>query len=151
MPSKLIVVAGIILTTIVLFLDNFEKDSLGLLQLVIIDFIIVAIVYFLTRKKPKACWFSILVVIAVHILLLSNSSGWNEGSMRGVSYIIPFLKNATDILYALILFSAFSFLIPLVIYGIFIISLTNLFCENSTSSKNNDNEFKQRKMEGDCK
>lgn len=147
MQSKLIVIAGIILTTVVLYLDNFEKDSLGLLQLVIIDFLTVGIVYFLTQKKPKVCWFSILVVVTVHILLLSNASGWNEGSMSGGSYIIPFLKDATDVLYALILFSAFLLLIPLAIYGLFIISLANLFCGYSTSLKDNNSEFKQREQD----
>ncbi|MBN2768799.1 MAG: hypothetical protein JXQ68_06815 [Campylobacterales bacterium] len=144
MLSKFVVIAGVILTIVVLFLDNFEEGSLGLLQLIIIDFLTIGIVYFLTRKKTKVCWSSILIAIAiVHILLLNNASGWNEGSGSGTSYIIPFLKNATDTLYALILFSAFLLLIPLTIYGFFIISLINLFCKNSTVTKNND-EFKQR-------
>ena len=141
MSNILIVVFSVILTIIVFVLDDFEKDSLGLLQLIIIDFITVGIIYFLTKKKSKACSSSILALITVHILLLSNASGWNEGSMSGGSYIIPFLKNATDALYALILFSAFLLLIPLAIYGLFIISLVKLFCENLTSFKNNDNKL----------
>lgn len=135
----LIVIAGVILTTVVLFLDNFEKDSIGLLHLVVINFITVGIVYFLTPKKTKFCKFIIFVaVVVVHILLLNNASGWNEGSMTGATYIIPFFKNATDVLYALLLFSAFFLLIPLGIYGLFILSLVSLFCNNSTSYKNTD-------------
>lgn len=147
MPNKFIVIAWVILTIVVLGLDNCEKDSLGLLQLVIIDFITVGTAYLLIRKKSKVCWFSTLVVVVlVHILLLSNASGWNEGSMSGGSYVIPFLKNVTDVLYTLILFSAFSLLIPLAIYGLFIVSLINLLCGDLKSFKNN-NEFKQSKRD----
>lgn len=141
----LIVIAGVILTTVVLFLDEFEKDSIGLLYLVIINFTTVGVVYLLTPKKNKFCKFTIFIaVFVVHILLLNNVSGWNEGSMSGATYIIPFLKNATDVLYALLLFSAFFLLIPLGIYGLFIFSLVSLFCKNSTSCKNTDSGHEKK-------
>jgi len=132
MFSKFVVALGIAFTITILFLDNFDKDSRGLLQLVVIDFFTVVIVYALTRKKPMVCKFTTLsIIVIVHILLLSNASGWNEGSMSGVSYVVPLFKDASDTLYALILFSAFLLLIPLVIYGFFIKSLVTLFCEKS--------------------
>lgn len=79
----LIVISGVILTAVVLCFDNFEKDSIGLLHLVVINFITVGIVYFFTPKKTKFCKFIIFVaVVIVHILLLNNASGWNEGAPR---------------------------------------------------------------------
>ena len=148
MLNWLIVIAGVILTTLVLFIDKFGKDSIGLLHLLVINLITVSIVYFLTSRKIKFCKYIIFVaVVAVHILLLNNTSGWNEGSMSGGTYIIPFLKNATDVLYALILFSAFFLLIPLGIYGFFILSLVNLFCKKSTSYKNKDSGYEEKSID----
>ncbi len=137
----IIPVAGIILTTVILFLDDFEKDSKALTYLVVINFITIAATFLSTKKKRTVCWLSIVIaVIAVHIFLLFNATGWNTASMEGNSYLIPFLKDATDFLYGLLFFSAFLFLIPLSIYGIFIFGLIVLFCENFTSYKNNDNK-----------
>ena len=132
MVSKLIVIAGIIITFIILQLDNYEKDSLGLLQLVIIDFmtlIITYIIVLLTKKKSKFCHLSLIAIIIVHILLFANVSGWSASSMSGRVYIIPFLKNATDTLVALIMFSGFFLFIPLILYGLFIAALRDIFCK----------------------
>ena len=137
MFNVVIVFTGMLLTIVILILDNSGKESIGLLQLVVIDFISIFFLSFFTKDKSKLCLYAFVLVIIIHILLFNNTSGWNEGSMSGGKYIIPFFKNATDTLYSLILFSAFLLLIPIVIYVIFIKSLIGLFCNSENKRLDN--------------
>ena len=142
MFNVVIVFTGMLLTIVILILDNSGKESIGLLQLVVIDFISIFFLSFFTKDKSKLCLYAFVLVIIIHILLFNNTSGWNEGSMSGGKYIIPFFKNATDTLYSLILFSAFLLLIPMVVYIIFITSLIGLFCDLGNNKGLNDNSNK---------
>lgn len=116
------------------FLDHFEKDSLGLLEVLFIDFFILFLAVLFSKKKPGFCKYIFIILLATNILLLFNTSDWNEGAMGGSYYYVPLLKYATDILYALILFSAFLLLIPIIIYLFFLYSLSKLFCKKDKKS-----------------
>jgi hypothetical protein len=141
---KIIVIVGIIALIIILNLDNFEKDSLGLLQLVIIDFLTIGIVYIISKRKAKICSYIFIILLAVHLLLFFNANGPGE-FLNPSSYVIPFFQYATDTLRALFFFSAFMLLIPIVLYGLFVVSLANIFCQKQTLSslprKQNKNNY----------
>ena len=62
------------------------------------------------------------------VLGMMNCNGWNEGSMTAQKCLIDssFLHAYADFYYALILFSAFSLLIPLLSYVAIAIALSEI-------------------------
>ena len=59
---------------------------------------------------------------------MMNCQGWNEGSMTSESCLVntSFLQAYADFYYALVLFSSFMLLIPLVIYIVIAIWLSEI-------------------------
>ena len=100
---------------------------IGFLYLIILNFIIICITFYIINSKHRH--FILYIKLTVfNLFLLYNAKTWNEGSMSGFSYIIPLLKPATDALNSLILFSIFSAFIPLIFYIVFIASMI-YFCK----------------------
>jgi hypothetical protein len=128
-----VVILGVISIFWIFFLDHFGKGSLGLLELLLINLISIFIFYFSSKTKPYFCKFHFLLILIINFLLLLNTSNWNEGSMSGSNFIIPLLQPATDLLYGLLLF-----FIPLLVYLLFLYSVSKLFCR----SLEKDNETK---------
>jgi hypothetical protein len=50
-------------------------------------------------------------------------------------YFIQMLQPATDLMYALILFSAFLLGFPISLYILFLVGLSQLFCQTSKKTK----------------
>lgn len=135
MKNLVVVILCLIGSIIIVRLDNFGKDSIGLLTLLIIDIFIAFITFLIAKDKPKVCKYAFTIILAINFLLFFNAIGWNEGNMQGSHYYVPFLKNVTDVLYALMLFSAFLLMIPIIIYVVFLYSVAQLFCKNKTVKK----------------
>jgi len=142
---KTVVIVGIIALIIILSLDNFEKGSLGLLELVVIDFLTIGVVYIISKRKPKICSYIFIILLAVHLLLFFNANGPGE-FLNPSSYVIPFFQYATKTILALLFFSGFLLFIPIGFYGLFVVSLASIFCQKQTLSslprkqnKNNNN------------
>ncbi|MDO5045896.1 hypothetical protein [Campylobacter sp.] len=76
------------------------------------------------KKLHHSILFTVLIV--VHLLLLLNVQGWNEGSISGSYYYIELLKPISDLLCGILLLSAFTFGIPLLLYMIFLVSLSKI-------------------------
>lgn len=130
MKNLVIVLVCLIGAIIIVGLDDFGKESLGLLTLLVIDIFVAFVFFLITKYKPKMCRYTLLLLFATNILLLFNAVGWNEGSMQGSYYYVPFLKNITDVLYALMLFSAFLLMLPMILYAIFLYNVARLFCKD---------------------
>lgn len=126
--SLLIVLLGILTTILIAYLDELGNASIGLIQILVID-LITAILFFIVSKYLKfICKLHFVLILLINILLLFNTSGWNEANMEGSAYVIQMLQPATDLMYALILFSAFLLGFPIGIYIIFLVGLSQLFC-----------------------
>jgi len=100
--------------------------------LLMVNMITVLILSHIKKIKGK-CWIYFIVLIALHMLLVMNTSDWNEGAMSGSSYILPILKPATDTFYGLILISIFSAFIPMIIYIALIIMMVIFFCRKNVN------------------
>ena len=133
MINQIIVAGGIVLTVAMLFLDHFGTFSVGFFELVVIDILTLTFVKFITNKYTKRCALvGMVVLLVMHIFLFTNTSDWNEGRMSGVEYFVPFLQDVTDTLYALVLFSVFLLLVPLLGYLLFLTALVRSFCTKIT-------------------
>ncbi len=99
----------------------------GHMHLIILSIVIICALSYILKGRNRS-WIHISVLTVVHLFLLYNTSDWNEGAMAGSTYIIPFLKPATDELHGLFLLSIFSAFIPLIMY-IFILSGIYLICK----------------------
>jgi len=71
----------------------------------------------MTKRKVLA-FFIYFVGLVLPVLAMLNCSGWDEGSMQVQSCVIDsdFIRAYANFYYALLLFSAFMVLIPLIIY-----------------------------------
>lgn len=121
---------GIGITAIVAYLDKLDTDSVGLIQILAIDLVLTMLLFIMAKYVKFICNLPLITLFLMNILLLFNTSGWNEGRMAGSSYVLSMLQPATDLMYALLLFSAFLLGIPLLIYIIFLVALSNLVCKN---------------------
>jgi hypothetical protein len=142
--SQLIVLLGILITIVIAYLDKLDHDSMGLIQILVID-LFAAILFFIVSKYLKfICKLHFVLILLINILLLFNATGWNEGGMEGRAYTIQMLQPATDLMYGLLLFSAFSLGIPIGLYIVFLVGLSQLFCQipNSSQEKLNDSDSK---------
>lgn len=142
--SLLIVLLGILTTILIAYLDELDKDSMGLIQILVID-LITAILFFIVSKYLKfICKLHFLLILLINILLISNVSGWNTGGMEGRIYMIHLLQPATDMLYWILFFSAFLLGIPIGLYIIFLVGLSQLFCNkpNKLQEELNDSNSK---------
>ncbi len=135
MKNLVIVLVCLIGAIIIVGLDNFGKESLGLLALLVIDVFVAFVIFLIAKYKPKMCRYTFILLLAINILLFLNAVGWNEGRMQGSYYYVVFLKNVTDVLYALMLFSAFLLMIPMIIYVIFLYNVAQLFCKDKIPKK----------------
>ncbi|WP_169940901.1 hypothetical protein [Campylobacter sp. RM15925] len=117
-----------------LFGEGFPIIYLMIINLVIC-FIYANISIF--KKLHHSILFTVLIIL--HLLLLFNVQGWNEGSMSGSYYYIELLKPASDLLYGLLLVSAFTFCLPLIFYILFLNSLAKL-----THYLSNPDKFKPK-------
>ena len=100
---------------------------LPVLFLIAVNLGLLSILFYIEKTRGK-CWLYTISLIALNIFLLMNTSDWNEGRMTGSSYIIPFLKPATDTLYGLLLLSIFTAFIPLGIYFISVGIMILIIC-----------------------
>ncbi|MGD9969598.1 MAG: hypothetical protein AB7S65_04025 [Sulfuricurvum sp.] len=132
--SLLIVLFGIFSSVLIVYLDDFNSESVGLLQIVPIDLIAAFLLYVISKYVKINCIFLLIFIVLINVLLLFNTTGWSEGSMEGAAYTIQILKPATDLMYGLILISAFLLGIPLGLYIIFLVALSKLFCQVSDDS-----------------
>jgi hypothetical protein len=134
-----VVILSVIGAVIISILDNFEKDSTGLFIVLLIDFLVVLLYSRISKYKPFICKYTLLTLVGVNLLLLFNANGSNIGSSERY-YYIPLLEYATDILIALVLFSPFMLLIPMIIYGLFLYSLSELFCKKQHEDRKETKE-----------
>jgi hypothetical protein len=136
--ALLIVLLGILTTIVIAYLDKLDNDSIGLIQILVID-LFAAILFFKVSKYQKLiCKLHFVLILLINILLLFNTTGWNEGRMGGSAYTIQMLQPATDLMYGLILFSAFLLGIPIGLYIIFLVGLSQLFCNSLETTKEKD-------------
>jgi hypothetical protein len=132
--SLSIVLFGILLSVLIVYLDEFNSELVGLIYLLAID-LIAALLLFIGSKYLKfICKLHFIFIVLINILLLFNTTGWSEGTMQGGAYTIQFLQPATDLMYGMILISAFLLGIPIGLYIIFLIALSQLFCQISDDS-----------------
>jgi hypothetical protein len=142
--SLFIVLFGIFASILIVYLDKFDPESVGLIQILVID-LFVTILFFIVSKYLKfICKLHFIFILLINILLLFNTTGWNEGRMGGSAYIIQMLQPATDLMYGMILISAFLLGIPIGLYIIFLVGLSQLFCQipNSSQEELNDSNSK---------
>jgi len=119
-----IVILGINTIAWIVFLDKLNKSSLGLLQLLAISLVAAILFFIVSKKKAYFCHFHFPLILAINGLVFFNTSSWNEGSMSGADCLIPMLQPASDLLYGMLLF-----FIPLILYGVFLYSVSQLFCK----------------------
>jgi len=129
--SLVIVFLGMGITAIIAYLDKLDTGSVGLIQILVIDLVVTMLLFIMAKYVKFICKMPLIALFVTNVLLLFNTSGWNEGRMAGTSYIFSILQPATDLMYALLLFSAFSLGIPLIIYIIFLVALSKLVCKNA--------------------
>lgn len=132
--SLIIVLFGILSTILIAYLDEFGTDSIGLIQILLIDLFTAILLFILLKYKFFSYKFNFFAMLSVNFLFFLNVSGWNTGGMEGRTYIIQLLQPATDMLYWIIFFSAFLLGIPIILYIIFLFALSQLFCHISNKS-----------------
>ena len=139
---KIVVILGVIFAIVVEAIIYYEgSPNVGLLQLAIINFMTVGILNYILPKNSKVCRLRvILVLLAVHAFLLTNSLAVNENNVSGDFNILLLLKSSGDFILNLFWLSFYSFFLPLIIYGLFVVSLVNLFCQKSKTDENNEAE-----------
>ena len=120
--------------------DN--RDAVGFKILILTD-IVICLIYGLIPRLRNCKYFVLLgILLFINFLLLCNVEGWNEGSMAGSYYYIDFFKPASDILWSLLLISAFLFSIPIALY----VSLLH-FLSRTTYCLLNRDKFKTKNQE----
>lgn len=142
--SLLIVLLGISSTILIAYLDEFGNASLGLIQILLIDLFAAILFFIVSRYLKFICMLHLILLLIINFLLISNVSGWNEANMAGSTYIIQMLQPATDLMYGLILFSAFLLGIPIGLYIVFLVGLSQLLCQipNRSQEELNDSNSK---------
>ena len=136
---KIIVILGVIFAIVIEAIIYYEgSPNSGILLLVIINFMTVGILNYILPKNSKVCRLRfILVLLAVHAFLLTNSLAVNENNVSGDFNILLSLKSSGDFILSLFWLSLYSFFLPLIVYGLFVVSLVNLFCQKSKTDEKN--------------
>jgi len=139
---KITVILGVIFAIVIEAIIYYEGSAnKGILQLVIINFMTVGILNYILPKNSKVCRLRvILVLLAVHAFLLTNSLAVNENNISGDFNLLLLLKSSGDFILSLFWLSFYSFFLPLIIYGLFVVSLVNLFCQKSKTDENNETD-----------
>ena len=119
-----------------------DRDAVGFKILILTD-IVICLIYGLIPRLRNCKYFVLLgILLFINFLLLCNVEGWNEGSMAGSYYYIDFFKPASDILWSLLLISAFLFSIPIALYVSFL-----HFLSRATYYLLNRDKFKTKNQE----
>lgn len=124
-----------------------DMDAVGFKILILTD-IVICLIYGLIPRLRNCKYFVLLgILLFMNFLLLCNVEGWNEGSMAGSYYYIDFFKPASDILWSLLLISAFLFSIPIALYVSFLhfLSRTTYYLLNRDKFKTKNQENSKEK------
>ncbi|RXJ79415.1 hypothetical protein [Arcobacter sp. F2176] len=112
----------------ILLSGDYTDDSKAILSLFFISCLISLFVRILLKNNKHSTKIAFLLIVLVNILFLMNTTGWNEGTMSGTSYIIPYFQYISDWLYGILLISAFMAFTPILLYFILIYSIVVFFC-----------------------
>ena len=115
-----------LLVAVVVVLDNYDKDSHGLVQMFFLNLSVSGLLVLVKGSKKIRFRYILLTLIAVNIAVFFNASGFSSSSMEASHYIIPYFRDASDFMMILVMFSAFLLFIPLIIYGYFVYSLAKI-------------------------
>jgi len=122
------IVVGLValLVGIVAVLDNYDKDSHGLVQMFFINLSVSGLLVLVKGSRNIRFRYILLTLIAVNVAVFFNASGFSSSSMSASHHIIPYFSDASDFMMILVMFSAFLLFIPLIIYGYFVYSLAKI-------------------------
>ncbi|UFH60820.1 hypothetical protein [Sulfurovum mangrovi] len=98
-----------------------DKETLGIIQILVIDILATVILSGIALKKPYLCKFNFYILLGINFLLLLNAPEWNEGSGSSSYYYIAFLQPASDFLALFMVLSAFLLAIPIILYFMFLL------------------------------
>ena len=119
-----------------------DREAVGFKILILTD-IVICLIYGLIPRLRNCKYFVLLgILLFINFLLLCNVEGWNEGSMAGNYYYIDFFKPASEILWSLLLISAFLLSIPIALYVSFL-----HFLSRATYYLLNQYKFKTKNQE----
>ncbi|MGB7403651.1 MAG: hypothetical protein WA916_13835 [Arcobacter sp.] len=120
----------------ILLSGDYGDDSKAILSLFFISCLISFFVRIFLKNNKHSTKIAFFLIVLVNILFLMNTTGWNEGTMSGTSYIIPYFQYISDWLYGILLISAFMAFTPILLYFILIYSIVVFFCRiNNQNSK----------------
>lgn len=131
---KIIFFIGVFYNILLLVSGDYTSDTKAMLSIFTINCFLAFFISFLFKKNKHSCKIAFFLIVLTNISFLMNTSGWNEGSMTGTSYIIPFFQYITDWLYGFLLISAFMGFIPVVLYLVFIYSIVLFFCKRKSET-----------------
>ena len=122
------IVVGLValLVGIVAVLDNYDKDSHGLVQMFFLNLSVSGLLILAKGSRKIRFRYILLTLIAVNVAMFFNASGFTSSSMEASHHIIPYFSDASDFMMILVMFSAFLLFIPLIIYGYFVYSLAKI-------------------------
>lgn len=126
---KIIFFLGVLYNILLLLSGDYTNDTKAMLSIFAINCFLAFLVCFLLKNNKYSCKIAFFLIVLTNILFLENTTGWNEGSMSGSSYVIPFFQYITDWLYGFLLVSAFIGGIPVIVYLLFIYSIVLFFCK----------------------